>query len=174
MLVKEQPDDPGACAICADRFLSCSLSRGRSSGGCPSPAKPWTKHEYVDFYFSHWNGNLALPYLREPSVRATFERIVDPENVRLITASNASTEEKQRQVMLVLSTMGEIRAAYDYAVLVGEPLQEELTRVQAFTLLVLDAAVQLSRGEFIEPNRKDAWRTTLLGVFDSLSERSRY
>jgi len=133
-----------------------------------------TKHEYTDFYFSHWNGNLALPHLREPGVRAIFERIVSPENIRLIATSASSDDEKLRQITSVLSTMGEIRAAYAYEVTVGETLVEELTRIQSFTLLVLDTAVQLSRGDFTDRRRREAWRTTLLGVVDSLAERSKY
>jgi hypothetical protein len=144
-----------------------------AQAGAPSPINPWTKREYVDFYFSHFNGNLALPHLREPQSKAMFERIVDPKNVLLITDSPKSMQEKQREIILVLSIMGEIRAAYAYAVLVGEPLQEELTRVRTFTLYVLDTAIWLSGGD-INPQRKDALRTTFLGVADALSERTLY
>src|SRR5262245_16136112 len=89
-----------------------------AAAGPPSPANPWTKRGYVDFYFSHWNGNLALPHLRNAQSRAMFDRIVDPENVELITASPLGNDEKLRQITQVLSTMGEIRAAYAYAVMV--------------------------------------------------------
>src|SRR5205823_922803 len=102
-----------------------------------------------------------------------FERIIDPGNVLHITQAPASAEEKQRQITMILSTVGEIRAAYAYAVMVGEPLQEELTRIRAFTLLLLDAAVRLS-GDTVDAQRQTAWRTTFFGIVDSLSERKTY
>jgi hypothetical protein len=149
-------------------FCFALFAAAGAEAGAPSPGSPWTKREYVDFYFSHYNGNLALPHLREPAAKAVFERIVNPENVLRILASAESIDEKQRQITTVLSVIGEIRAAYGYAVLVGEPLQEELTRVQAFTLDVLDSAIR------IDARRDDAWRTTFFGIVESLSERSRY
>jgi hypothetical protein len=166
----------GARALSRLMLASFCLMQWQAAGayaGPPSPANPWTKRDYVDFYFSHWNGNLALPHLRNDQSRVLFDRIVDPQNVALITASEASGEEKQRQITMVLSTMGEIRASYAYAVLVGEPLSEELARVQAFTLVVLDAAIRLSAGT-IDPSRKKAWRTTFFGIADSLADHGRY
>ncbi len=83
-------------------------------------------------------------------------------------------EEKQRQIGLILATMGEIRSSYSYAVLVGEPLAEELSRIQAFTLLVLDEAARLSAGSSIDRHSVSAWKTTLDGVVASLSDRQVY
>jgi hypothetical protein len=58
-------------------------------------------------------------------------------------------------------------------VFVGEPLSEELTRVQDFTLAVVDAAARLSQGE-AGATSISAWLTTLSGVMHSLGERHIY
>jgi hypothetical protein len=141
--------------------------------GPPSPQAAWTKREYVDFYFSHFNGNLALPHLRTEPAKALFDRIVSEENILKIAEGAAPVAERQRHVAMILMTIGEIRAAYNYAVLVGEPLAEELTRVQVFALFVLDAAIRMADGA-LDSRSKDAWRTTFLGVVASLSERHIY
>jgi hypothetical protein len=162
----------GARAILLLSF-SVGLGLGAPSAaeaGPPSSAGPWTKREYLDFYFSHFNGHLALPHLRTDEAKALFNRIVDEENILKITASPAPIAERRRHVAMILMTVGEIRAAYNYAVLVGEPLQEELTRVQVFTLFVLDSAIRMADGAA----GSDAWRTTFFGIVASLSERHIY
>lgn len=152
----------GACFALAGNCVSASPY--------PSPDDPWTKHDYVDFYFSHFNGNQALPHLRTAEMRALFTRLVDHDNISRITESGASPEEKRRHITMILMTLGEIRASYTYAVTVGEPLQEESAELQSFVLFVLDTALRLSDGIAIDPQRRDSWRTTLLGVVQSLSE----
>jgi hypothetical protein len=140
----------------------------------PSPHQPWTTREYVDFYFAHYNGNRALPHLRAGDTRRLFQRIVDRENVLRITTSSMSDERKRAHIAMILATMGEIRAAYNYAVFVGEPLQEELTRIQSFTLFLIDAAIRLE-GRSMRPQAGNpAWRTTIWNIIGSLSEREIY
>jgi hypothetical protein len=154
-----------AGALCAAPVLA--------GGTFPSPEQPWTKREYVDFYFTHFNGNLALPHLRSADGRALIERLVDPGNVARIIEGRASLADKRLQIATILMAAGEIRSAYNYAVFVGEPLAEELTRVQSFTLSVVDAAAQLAQGE-ASASSVSAWSTTLSGVIHSLSERDIY
>jgi len=132
----------------------------------PPADQPWSARNYVDFYFAHFNGNRALPHLRTESTAKVFDRIVDQENISRILTSPSTAEEKRRNLAIILATMGEIRAAYNYAVFVGEPLQEELARVQAFTLLVMDSAVGLERPR---PDCSSACKTALHGVIESLS-----
>ena len=134
----------------------------------PAADQPWSARNYVDFYFAHVNGNRALPHLRAESTAKVFERIVDQENIARILSSPSTAAEKRRNVAIILATMGEIRGAYNYAVFVGEPLQEELARVQAFTLFVMDNAVGL---ESPNPDCSSACRTALRGVIDSLSSQ---
>jgi hypothetical protein len=154
-----------AGALCASVALA--------GGGFPSPEQPWTKREYVDFYFTHYNGNLALPHLRSPEGRALIDRLVDPGNVERIVEGSASLADKRMQIATILMAAGEIRSAYNYAVYVGEPLSEELTRIQSFTLFVVDAAARLSNGG-ASATSVSAWRTTLFGVMHSLGERTTY
>ena len=149
--------------------------RGSSFAGnsFPSPEQPWTKSEYVDFYFAHYNGNLALPHLRSAEGRALIDRLVDRGNVERIVSGSASLADKRMQIAAILMAAGEIRGAYNYAVYVGEPLAEELTRVQSFTLFVVETAARLSNGE-ASATTVSAWRTTLFGVLHSLGERETY
>src|SRR5215216_4284630 len=132
----------------------------------PAADQPWSARNYVDFYFAHINGNRALPHLRAEATARVFERIVDQENISRILSSPSPAVEKRRNVAIILATMGEIRGAYNYAVFVGEPLQEELARVQAFTLFVMDNAVGL---ESPRPDCSSACRTALHGVVEALS-----
>jgi hypothetical protein len=136
----------------------------------PSPDRPWTSREYVDFYFGHYNGNRALPHLRSAPTEQLFNRLVDETNVKQIVESAASLEEKRTQLAMILATMGEIRAAYAYAVFVGEPLQEELARIQSFMVFLLSLAVQLEGGT----GAISAWKTTLWNIVGSLAERKTY
>jgi hypothetical protein len=122
----------------------------------PSPRQPWTSREYVNFYFGHYNGNRALPHLRSEATARLFDRLVDRENVRQLIESDLSLEEKRGELAVILSTMGEVRAAYAYALYVGEPLQEELTRIRSFMLFLIDQAVGLSGGRG-DPAARSVW-----------------
>lgn len=156
-------------------ILACVLSAlpALAGGTFPSPEHPWTKRDYVDFYFAHYNGNQALPHLRNAEGRALIERLVDPQNIAHIVEGPASLADKRLQIATILMAAGEIRSAYNYAVFVGEPLSEELTRVQDFTLAVVDAAARLSQGE-VGATSISAWQTTVSGVMHSLGERDVY
>lgn len=154
--------------------LMMLVARAESPGASlyPSPDQAWTKNEYVQFYFVHFNGNRALPHRREADMRAVFDRLVSPDNLSRLRDASLSDSDKLAEIRLMLSALGEIRAAYNISVQVGEPLAEELTRVQVFTLAALDDAVLMSRAAGAAPS--NAWSTTLDGVVASLGEGSIY
>ena len=151
-------------------FLAHAESPGASL--YPSPDRPWTKREYIQFYFTHFNGNRALPHLREAQMRAVFDRLVSPDNLTRLREASLSDGDKLAEIRLMLSALGEIRAAYNISVQVGEPLAEELTRIQIFTLVALDDAQRLSRAARAAPS--EAWQTTVIGVVASLGETAVY
>lgn len=139
----------------------------------PSPEMPWTEREYVNFYFAHFNGRLALPHLREEKSKRMFERLVDRTNLEAIRAMHRDPEGQRLAFDQVLAVMGAARASYYYAVRVGEPLSEELTRVQIFYLELLDALFSLP-GTLDLSATHPAWRTSLMSVVDALSGRDIY
>jgi len=153
-------------------LATCASAVASQLSHFPSPHQPWTSREYVNFYFGHYNGNRALPHLRSEATARLFDRLVDPDNVRRLVESSASIDEKRGELAVILSTMGEIRAAYAYSLYVGEPLQEELTRVRSFMLFLIDRAVALSGGR--GDAAASAWKTTLWNVVESMSERDVY
>jgi hypothetical protein len=156
--------------LCAAMAWPAAEANTAQYAGYPSADAPWTKSDYVRFYFTHYNGNRALPHLRSEEGRRLVARLVDRGNVERILETPSGAFEKQQQLSLILTTMGEVRAAYNTSVIVGEPLSEELTRVQVFNLYLLDAASKLAA----EPQPLAAWKTTLLGVARSLSEANIY
>jgi hypothetical protein len=160
-----------ALAIIVGGMLATAPAK---AGEPPYPAadRTWSEHDYVSFYFTHFNGNLALPHLRDETNKAIFDRLVAGDNIARLARANAPPEEKLADMRLLLSALGEIRASYNSAVIVGEPLAEELTRVQIFTLAALDDAVALSKLAARSPSR--AWTTTFFGVVTSLSEQQTY
>jgi hypothetical protein len=160
--------------LIASMMLGAGLAMAGQLSHFPSPNQPWTTREYVDFYFGHYNGNRALPHLRSEETARLFGRIVNRENVLRITEGSTSPEQKRVRIAMILATMGEIRAAYGYAVFVGEPLQEELMRVQSFMLFLIDVAVRLENRAGPAAAGKQAWKTTLWNVVGSLSERDTY
>jgi hypothetical protein len=139
----------------------------------PSPEKPWTERDYVNFYFAHFNGRLALPHLREEKSKRMFERLVDRTNLQAIRATHGDPAGQRLAFDQVLAAMGAARASYYYAVRVGEPLSEELTRVQIFYLELLDALFSLPGTPDLSATHP-AWRTSLMSVVDALSERDIY
>lgn len=140
----------------------------------PSPATFWSGRQYTDFYFVHFNTHLALPHLRSPESRALFERMTSHGNIERILSAPASRQDKQRELAVILSAMGGIRASYNLAVIVGEPLQEELTRVQVFHLYLIGVAAELADGDIAAVNGSPAMKTAWLGVIQSLSEGAVY
>ena len=103
----------------------------------------WSSHDYVDFYFRHYNGHVPLPHLRDETQKDLFRHLTDPGNITRIQQAPVSDDEKLRQLRIILAILGSYRAAYNVAVIVGEPLQQELTLVQVHTLEVAAAVARL-------------------------------
>ncbi len=82
---------------------------------------------------------MPLPHLRDEAQKALFNHLIDPGNITRIEQASVSNDEKLRQLRIILAMLGSYRAAYNVAVIVGEPLQQELTLVQVHTLEVADA-----------------------------------
>jgi hypothetical protein len=131
----------------------------------------WTSRDYVDFYFRHYNGHVPLPHLRDEKQKALFNHLVDPGNITRIEESPASNDEKLRQLRIILAILGSYRAAYNVAVLVGEPLQQELTLVQVHTLEVAASVARLIKSG---DGAATAWATLVEGVIISLGDRTLY
>jgi hypothetical protein len=165
----------GGLALGFGVALALLLSTARAETGAalyPPSDRAWTKGDYVQFYFAHFNGNHALPHLRDAAMRAVFDRLVSAENLARLVGSPRPEAEKLADLRLMLSALGEIRAAYNISVLAGEPLSEELARVQIFTLTALALAMQVSDAAGAAPSR--AWDTSVVGVVASLSEHDIY
>ncbi len=129
----------------------------------------WTSEDYVDLYFQQFNGQVPLPHLRSPEQKALFEHLIDPCNLSQIAEQPVSNEEKLRQLRIILASLGNFRAAYEVAVMVGEPLEHELAEVQAYSL----QAAAIAAGLGNEDN-KAAWVTMVAGVLDSIGNTGRY
>ena len=136
--------------------------------------RQWTSRDYVDFYFRHYNGQVPLPQLRDETQKALFNHLVDPGNITRIAESPASDDEKLRQLRIILAVLGAYRAAYNVAVIVGEPLQQELTLVQVHTLEVAAAVARLTRTSPEADSAVTAWATLVEGVIESVGDSKRY
>jgi hypothetical protein len=153
--------------------LLISMARAETGAALyPPPDRAWTKGDYVEFYFAHFNGNHALPHLREAEMRAVFDRLVSADNLVRLVAAPMPEAEKLAELRLMLSALGEIRAAYNISVQAGEPLSEELARVQIFMLAALELAMRISDAAGAAPSR--AWDTSIVGVVASLGEHDVY
>ncbi len=134
----------------------------------------WTSRDYVDFYFRHYNGHVPLPHLRDETQKALFNHLIDPGNIARIEQAPVSNDEKLRQLRIILAILGSYRAAYNVAVIVGEPLQQELTLVQVHTLEVADAVAKLVRLSHADEGASTAWATLVEGVIESVGDSKRY
>jgi hypothetical protein len=134
----------------------------------------WTSSDYVDLYFRHYNGRVPLPHLRDEAQKALFNHLVDPANIIRIETAPISNEEKLRQLRIILAVLGAYRAAYYVAVIVGEPLEQELTLVQVHTLEVAEAVAKLVRLSPAEEGSSTAWATLVEGVIESVGDSKRY
>jgi hypothetical protein len=134
----------------------------------------WTSRDYVDFYFRHYNGHVPLPHLRNETQKALFSHLVDPGNITRIEQAPVSNDEKLRQLRIILAILGAYRAAYNVAVIVGEPLQQELTLVQIHTLEVAAAVAKLVRLSRADAGSSSAWATLVEGVIESVGDSKRY
>ena len=132
---------------------------------------PWTSRDYVDFYFRHYNGHVPLPHLRDEKQKALFNHLIDPGNISRIEQAPVSNDEKLRQLRIILAILGSYRAAYNVAVIVGEPLQQELTLVQIHTLEVAGAVARLIKSD---DGAATAWATLVEGVIISVGDSETY
>ena len=107
-------------------WLACGLAFSASAAS--AGGEPWTSDSYVNLYFRHYGGWVPLPHLRQPESKALFDQLVDFANITRIEQAPLSEAEKLRQLRVILALLGAYRAAYNNAVLVGEPLEEELNR----------------------------------------------
>lgn len=153
-------------------LASPALAEGNSP--YPSPAMAWTKEEYSAFYFAHYNTHLALPHLRDAENRKLFERLTARENIEGIIAHAPSPEAAVSDLRIVLGSLGGIRSSYNYAVQLGEPLQEELVRFQDFMLYTASALCELSGDRPPDQALASSMKTIVLGIFFSLSESAVY
>ena len=134
----------------------------------------WTSRDYVDFYFRHYNGHVPLPHLRDEAQKALFKHLIDPGNITRIAQTSVSNDEKLRQLRIILAILGSYRAAYNVAVIVGEPLQQELTLVQVHTLEVAAAVAKLVHLSHADEGASTAWATLVEGVIESVGDSERY
>ena len=134
----------------------------------------WTSRDYVDLYFRHYNGRVPLPHLRDEVQKALFNHLIDPANITRIETAPVSNEEKLRQLRIILAVLGAYRAAYNVAVIVGEPLEQELTLVQVHTLEVADAVARLVRLSPVDEGSSTAWATLVAGVIESAGDSKVY
>jgi hypothetical protein len=145
--------------------LALTITTARADDG------PWTSRDYVDFYFRHYNGHVPLPHLRDAAQKALFNHLIDPGNITRIEQAPISNDEKLRQLRIILAILGSYRAAYNVAVIVGEPLQQELTLVQVHTLEVADAVARLIKSG---DGAATAWATLVEGVIISVGDSETY
>jgi len=156
-------------------LLGClAVARADAVQHYPSAAAVWTRQDYSRFYFTHFTTNLALPHLRDAANRRLFERLTDPGNIDRVVRQAASPAAAVRELRIILATLGAIRGSYNLAVRDGEPLQEELVRVQDFTLFTAAAIAELAGGQAPDAASASAMKTTVQGVFTSLSETGTY
>ncbi len=136
-------------------------------------ATGWSSRDYVALYFQHYNGKVPLPHLREVAQRTLFNHLVDPNNLSRINEASVPSDDKAEELRLILATLGSFRAAYNLAVVVGEPLQQELTLVQAYSLAVAGALSDMARTPQDHANSSAAWATLVADVIASIGD-SRY
>lgn len=152
--------------LCLGLAIATVVAKADESG--------WTSRDYVDLYFRHYNGRVPLPHLRDEAQRALFNHLVDPANISRVEEAPVSNEEKLRQLRIILAVLGAYRAAYNVAVIVGEPLEQELTLVQVYTLEVADAVAKLVRLSPTDGGSSTAWATLVAGVIESVGDSKVY
>jgi hypothetical protein len=134
----------------------------------------WTGREYVDLYFRHYSGRAPLPHLREGAQKALFNRLIDPRNIARIAEAPVSQDEKLHELRIILAVLGAYRAAYNVAVIIGEPLEQELTLVQAHSLEVAGTLASLMRKPPDAGGASSAWATLVEGVIASIGDSEHY
>jgi hypothetical protein len=131
---------------------------------------PWASADYVNLYFRIYNGNVPLPHLREEKQKALFNHLIDPENLVNIQSASMSRDDKLHQLGIIMAMLGGYRARYNYAVFVGEPLEQELAMVQAYQLQALASIAKLSPPD----GPRAAWVTLIGGVIDAVGNHQTY
>ena len=152
--------------LCLGAVLATAIARADES--------QWSSRDYVDLYFRHYNGHVPLPHLREVAQKVLFNHLVDPSNITRIEVAPISDDEKLRQLRIILAVLGSYRAAYNVAVIVGEPLVAELTEVQAYSLQVAGAVANLSQKSSQDNGASSAWATQVEGVIEEAGNTERY
>lgn len=134
----------------------------------PLPGQgPWTSGDYVSAIFAVQNGTITLPRRGNPKTEAFFDRLIDPANIDRLMAEAKPVDEKRRQILLILSTTGEFRGRYGYAVALGDDVQSELIEIQMFRLHLMGRLVSLDN---MQSRSSSAIATALLGTLDTLAE----
>ena len=130
----------------------------------------WASADYVNLYFRIYNGHEPLPHLREAKQKALFNHLIDPENLTGIQSASMSTDDKLHQLEIIMAMLGSYRARYNYAVFVGEPLEQELAMVQAYQLQAMASIAKLSPHN----SPRAAWVTLIGGVIDAVGNHQIY
>ncbi len=157
------------------RWLSVVLLACFLVAPAAAAAGPWTSAEYTRQYSLHYLGKVPLPHLGSAEQALLFRQLVDRRNIELIVASPETIDGKLRELRKILATVSAYRASYNLAMIYGEPLDEELTRVQAFALEVAAAVsvLTMQQGEQTY-SAHEALTTQIAGVIQSISEEHRF
>ena len=158
----------------ASMIVRLCLGLALATAAAKADEAHWTSRDYVDLYFRHYNGHVPLPHLRDAVQKALFNHLVDPANITSIETAPISNEEKLRQLRIILAVLGAYRAAYNVAVIVGEPLEQELTLIQVHSLQVAEAVAKLVRLSPESDGAQSAWATLVEGVIESVGDSKRY
>lgn len=156
-------------ARCAALLLAAGLNAASGfANPQPLPVEgPWTSGDYVSAIFAVLNGTITLPRRGNPKTEAFFDRLIDPGNIERLLAEAKPVDEKRRQILLILSTTGEFRGRYGYAVALGDDVQSELIEIQMFRLYLMGRLVSL---DSTQSCCSSAIATALLGTLDTLAE----
>ena len=158
----------------ASAIIRFCLALALTAAAARADEAQWTSSDYVDQYFRYYNGHEPLPHLRDEKSKALFNHLIDPGNITSIEATPISDSEKLRQLRIILSVMGSYRAAYNAAIIVGEPLAEELTEVEVYNLEVTGAVADLMRISPDGDGAAPAWATFVEGVIEEVGNTNRY
>lgn len=145
-----------------------------ASGHAWAGTVPWVGNDYLDLYFRIYNGQVPLPHLRDEKQKALFDHLIDSENLARIQSAPVSASEKLRQLEIIFATLGAYRAHYNYAVVVGEPLEQELAMIQAYQLQVLGSMAKLSPNAGETSASHASWATLVGGVIGSVANQKTY
>ncbi len=137
-------------------------------------AAPWASNDYVDLYFRIYNGQVPLPHLRNEKQKALFAHLIDPENLASIESADVLENQKRQQLEIILATVSAFRSRYNSAIVVGEPLEQELALVQAYELQVLGSLAKISPQDANVDVAHPSWTTLIAGVIDGVENRKTF